>query len=214
MRRIALLSVMLALAACQNSDPGAYHPDLAHPYRVSERSVKMSLAGMDIDTATAKALAFAGERPNNGSSFIVAAPMETAAAVKIALTRVGVDPRDIRVIPEGSPAEVIRVDRLAGVDGCRLAPERKDLRSYLWNADEGFTHDNANADTFGCAVRRNKAEMIDDPRTLEGPQHNQGRDGGRAGKVYEAYGKGESPASKAVLPNTGTSSSTLSGGGK
>lgn len=203
----------LLVGACQNPDPAAYHHSLAHPYQVSDSTVRAPLAGLEPERAAERAGQFAAERPNNGSSFIVVGPTDTANAVRIALLRAGVLPADIRLVPEGAPAEIIRTDRFAHVAGCQGEAGSKSRLGYLFNIEDGYSRDNSDSKLFGCSVRRNVVEMVDDPRTLTGIAPNQGRDGARAGQVYGNWVKGLHTGGRGEVTETGTTTSTLSGGG-
>lgn len=203
---------VLLLAGCQNPDPAAYNHALAHPYQVAETSVRSPLAGLAPELAAERATQFASERPNNGSSFIVVAPVDAANAVRIALLKAGVNGSDIRLVPEGAPAEIIRTDRFAIVGDCRGAPGSKTRSEYLFRIEDGFGRDNSNSRMLGCSVRRNVVEMIDDPRTLTGVSPNQGRDGARAGEVYNKWVKGQHTGGAGQIKESATTTSTLSGG--
>lgn len=213
MRKAAVLSVAMVLAACQNPDIDAYHHDAAHPYRVTEASTRMPLAPIPADRLSDAVRAFAAERPNEGSSFIVSAPTDVAIEARSALLRAGIDARDIRVVPEGH-GEIIRTDRFARVENCNPPVGQKERNSYLFGIEDGWRRDNANSRMFGCSVRRNIVEMVDDPRSLMGPVKAVGRDGGRAATVYETWAKGQNPAAKINLETGPTTTSTLAGGRK
>lgn len=200
------------LAACQNPDPAAYDHALAHPYQVAETSVRAPLAGLAPELAAERAFHFAAERPNNGSSFIVVAPADAANAVRIALVKSGVKVSDIRLVPEGVPAEIIRTDRFGVAGACRGEGGSKTQSQYLFRIEDGYGRDNSNSHLFGCSVRRNIVEMVDDPRTLTGASPNQGRDGARAGQIYGKWIKGEHTGGAGEVTNSTTTTSTLSGG--
>lgn len=203
----------LLVGACQNPDPGAYHHSVAHPYQLTESSVRAPLAGLEPERAAERATQFAAERPNNGSSFIVVGPTDTANAARIALLRSGVAATDIRLVPEGTPAEIIRTDRFGHVAACQGEAGSKSRLGYLFHIEDGFGRNNSDSKMFGCSVRRNVVEMMDDPRTLTGIAPNQGRDGARASQVYGTWVKGEHTGGNAQIIITGTTSSSLSGGG-
>ncbi|MEW5728788.1 MAG: CpaD family pilus assembly lipoprotein [Pseudomonadota bacterium] len=204
MRKAALLFAVLLSAGCQSADPAAYHHELAHPYRLTEASVRLSLAGMTAENAASQARDFAAERPNNGSTFIVSAPTEIANAVRVALLRSGIDAREIRLVPEGEPAEVVRTDRFATVVDCIGPPQRQSFWDNVFGTEDGFRHDNSNSKLLGCAVRRNIVEMTDDPRALGGPVHQEGREGTRGADVWGKYSTGQSPAAGVALPTWST----------
>lgn len=205
MRKAALVIAVLLAAGCQNSDPAAYHHELAHPYRLTEASVRLPLAGATAEDAASRARDFAAERPNNGSTFIVSAPTPVANAVRVALLRSGIDSRDIRLVPEGEPAEVVRTDRFAAVVDCIAPPRRQSFWDNVFGTEDGFRHDNGNSALLGCSVRRNIIEMTDDPRALAGPVHPEGREGTRGADVWGKYSTGQSPAAGVTLPTWSTS---------
>lgn len=207
------IAVALLLAACQNADPRSYHHAAAHPYEVTESSVDMSLDGLATNVAVERAVTFAADRPNNGSSFIVAASYDVAEAVLFALLHAGVNRRDIRLVPEGVPAKIVRTDRFGSVSACAPVPRSLAPRQYVRDIDDGYGRDNGSGSLFGCAVRGNIVQMLDDPRTLAVPRPASGREGSRAAAVHDRWIRGEHTGSKALLSNDGTTTSDLSGGG-
>lgn len=209
---LAIIAAALLLAGCQNPDPRAYHHAAAHPFQVKETSTSLPLQDLAADAAVERATLFAADRPNNGSSFIVAAPQQIGEAVVTALMRTGVPRHDIRLIPDGAPAKIVRTDRLGSVAGCTPAPRDLTQEEYIWEIDSGYGRDNSNGVMFGCAVRGNIARMVDDPRSLTGPRPMGGRDGSRAAVVYDRWVKGEHTGSNAQLSNDGTTTSVLAGG--
>ena len=213
MRKACALSIAVMLSACQNPDIGAYHHAAAHPYKVTEASTRLRLDRIPDGGLYDAVQAFAAERPNEGSSFIVSAPTDAAVEIRGALIRAGVDPRDIRVVPEGQ-GEIVRTDRFARVENCNPAVTAMDQKSYFLSIDDGWRRDNSDARTLGCSIRRNVVEMVDDPRSLVGPVKNEGRDGGRAATIHQAWTKGDNPASKTKLDGGSTTNSVLSGGGR
>jgi type IV pilus biogenesis protein CpaD/CtpE len=130
---------------------------------------------------------FADARPNNGSSFTVRAGTNAADVIARAIASTGVAPADIRIL---SSAETVveRIDRVVSPEGCEGAPETA-FRPGL--VDDGYSHDNANGALFGCAVRRNIAAMVDDPRTLVASNRFSGRDGTRSADIYSKWTKGQ-----------------------
>lgn len=211
MRIAKLLLVLPLLAACQSQDLGAYHHELAHPYRQTETSQRLALGTLAADQAAEAARQFAAQRPNNGSTFIVSAPTEMAMAARAGILDTGVSPGDVRIVPEGNPAQILRTDRRVSVDNCQVAPAPRELSDYLFGGNDGFGYDAANGRLLGCAVRRNIGAMVDDPRTLNGPVEAGTRDGAVAADVYGKYTKGQSPVSKRSLPSWNTSEATKGG---
>lgn len=210
---LATAAAVLLLAACQNPDPRAYHHAAAHPFQVREASASLPLQDLGADAAAGRAAAFAAERPNNGSSFIVAAPDGVGEAVVTALMGTGVLRHDIRLVPDGAPAKVVRTDRFGSVGGCNPTPRTLTQTEYVENIDSGYGRDNSNGVMFGCAVRNNIAQMADDPRSLLGMRPAGGRDGSRAAVVYDRWVQGEHTGSESQLSNDGTTTSVLAGGG-
>ena len=209
---LSIAAAALLLAACQNPDPRAYHHAAAHPFQVREASASLPLQDLGADAAAGRAAAFAAERPNNGSSFIVAAPQAVGEAVVAALMGTGVLRHDIRLVPDRTPARVVRTDRFGSVGGCKPTPRDLLPAEYVTNIDSGYGHDNSNSVMFGCAVRNNIARMAADPRSLLGPRPAGGRDGSRAAVVYDRWVQGEQTSSEAQLSNDGTTTSVLAGG--
>lgn len=201
------------LAACQNADPTSYHHAAAHPYEVTESSVDMPLEGLATDVAAERAAMFATDRPNNGSSFVVAASHDVAEAVLVVLLHAGVDRRDIRLVPDAIPAKIVRTDRFGSVSACAPVPRSLAPWQYVRDIDDGYGRDNSSGSLFGCAVRGNIVQMLDDPRTLAVPRPASGREGSRAAAVHDRWIRGEHTGSKALLSNDGTTTSDLSGGG-
>lgn len=210
MPRLAVLTVLTLLAGCQNPDPGVYKTELRHPYRVSETAVRLPLAGVSADEAAARVRAFAAERPNNGSSFIVSAPTEIVQTARGALLGAGIAATDIRLVPEGAPAEIVRIDRIASVSNCSPpVGQPVGLLEWLFLPSEGFRHDNAQGELFGCATRRSISEMVDDPRSLNHSSDGGSQRSGAAGaRAYDQWTQGKTPAASIPLPTWGT------GGGK
>lgn len=200
MNKAAVILAVAVLVGCQSADPAAYHHDAAHPYRITEASVRLPLIGDTPEAAAEKARSFAAERPNNGSSFIVSAETGIANAVRVALLRAGIDPRDIRVVPDGRPWEVVRTDRFVVAEGCVRVPRKMALTDYLFGTEDGFRHDGSNGELLGCSVRRNIGEMVDDPRALAGPVHDAERRGVRGQAVLDKYGKDQKPGAGYDLP--------------
>jgi len=210
MRSLLALPVLMALAACQAPDPAAYNHHVAHPVELRETPLRMAL-GSEVDLAASRARQFAAQRPNNGSSFVIAAEPAMAEAVRRAIVGAGVDPRDVTVAPVAGSPELTRIDRFASVANCAVPPIRQPVAGAVLNIDDGFSHSNANSSLLGCAVRNNVVQMTDDPRAVAGPVHDDDRDGARAAAVYQGYAKGEATYTKAKLPSW---SSKSSGGGQ
>jgi pilus biogenesis lipoprotein CpaD len=180
-------AVLFALAACNHTTPAAYHEAAAHPVVLSESKADVTLAGLDAAGRDQRAAQFAANRPNDGSSFTVAGDAVTAEAVRRVLLANGVAAQDIAVVAAATPG-ITRIDRIAHVAGCEVAPEAQSLFGEL---DDGLQHSNANSALLGCATRRNIAAMTADPRSLFVAGSYTGRDGARAADVYGKYTKGQ-----------------------
>jgi type IV pilus biogenesis protein CpaD/CtpE len=200
MRTLLALPVLMALAACQAPDPAAYNHRAAHPMELRETPLRMAL-GSEADLAASRARQFAAQRPNNGSSFVIAAEPAMAEAVRRAVIGAGVDPRDVAVAPLAGSPELTRIDRFASVANCAVPPVRQPLARAIRNIEDGFSHSNVNSSLLGCSVRNNVVQMTDDPRVVAGPVHDDDRDGARAAEVYQGWVKGKPTYTDAKLPS-------------
>jgi len=158
-----------------------------HPFAIKEYGANVHLDAAAPAQMAEQARRFADARPNNGSSFTVRTRTELADAIARAILSTGVAPKDIRVIASADSV-VERIDRVVTPEGCEGAPEPT-FRPGL--TDDGYGHDNANSQLFGCAIRRNIAAMVDDPRTLFASDAFSGRDGARSADVYTKWIKGQ-----------------------
>ena len=201
MKRFALLA-LLGVSACAAPPPPAYYPLAAHPFEIKEFGATVHLDAAAPAQMAEQARRFADARPNNGSSFTVRASTSAADAIARAILSTGVAPQDIRVVASAENV-VERIDRVVSPDGCEGAPEAA-FRPGL--TDDGYGHDNANAELFGCAVRRNIAAMADDPRNLMEADPVSPRDGARGANVYDNWAKGQPTVSRQQLelPKTAT----------
>lgn len=200
MKRIALFAV-LGLGGCAAPPPPAYHPLAEHPFAIKELAANAHLDATTPTLVVEQARRFADARPNNGSSFTVRAPSGAAETIARAILSTGVAPKDIRVVTSADNA-IERIDRVVTPEGCEGAPEAA-FRPGL--ADDGYTHDNANSALFGCAVRRNIAAMVDDPRTLVASDRFSGHDGARSADVYAKWIKGQRTETESAVSATKTS---------
>jgi type IV pilus biogenesis protein CpaD/CtpE len=211
LRHIATVAVVGLLLTNCTTPPTQYHDVVQHPYELRETAASMDLSGAATPAAIARVTQFAAARPNNGSTFVVTADATTAARLRKAIVAAGVNARDIRLVPADKPVRIDRKDVVAAVAGCTGGP-----RSTLGigQLDDGYTHDNANSALLGCAVRRNIAAMIDDPRTLMAAEPESPRDGSRAAAVYGNYSKGEETAAHITLPSPRTATTGVEDGSK
>lgn len=200
---------LFALAACNSTTPPDYHEEAAHPFVLSESKADISLAGLGAGARDQRAAFFAANRPNDGSSFTVAGDTATVEAVRRVLLANGVAVQDIAVVAAATPG-ITRIDRIAHVAGCEVAPE---VRSLFGTLDDGIQHSNANSALLGCAIRRNIAAMTADPRALFASGTYSGRDGARAADVYGKYTKGQHTEVPGDLLAPRTSDLDSSGGG-
>jgi type IV pilus biogenesis protein CpaD/CtpE len=198
MRKIGfVLLVAGGLASCTAAMPRDYNDIAQHPFDLTETESRLRLDEVPSWELRAVATSFAVARPNNGSSFIIAADPETAAVVEASLIRAGVAPRDIVTTAAGRVPDVTRIDRTVTVRDCYGPP------TPIWqltSAGDGYTHDNANSALLGCAIRRNIAMTADDPRDLIRSSPSAGRDGARAADVYNNWIHGQATESHQTLP--------------
>ena len=206
--RPALMITAVILAGCAGAPPQAFHDIAQHPIELRESSVHVALAGLSAPEAQAVGLQVADSRPNDGSRFTVVADAVTARAVRDGLNTAGIAAQDIRVVDAARGMEIVRIDVVATASGCDPASVSI---SGFGRIDDGFGHDNANSDLFGCAVQRNIAAMAADPRRLVVPAPFSGRDGVRAADVYGKWSRGQPTASSSVLPSEKAASNA--GGG-
>jgi type IV pilus biogenesis protein CpaD/CtpE len=211
MKHIAVIAVLL-LSACTADGPKRYHVMAEHPFQIREDLREFDLTGKGTSEVERLALHAGATRPNNGSSFTVAADLMTGEVVRRRLLEAGVAPSDILLIAPSERARILRVDRTASVANCVATPEP------FFNPvkiDDGLGLENSNSALFGCAVRRNIAAMTDDPRTLFNVSGFTGRDGARGAEVYSRYVKGqatESAGGPQVQSTSSLSTATSSSG--
>jgi type IV pilus biogenesis protein CpaD/CtpE len=211
LRHVATVAVVGLLLTNCTTPPAEYHDVVQHPYELRETATSLDLGGITTQATIARVTQFAAARPNNGSTFVVMADTVTATRLQKAIVAAGVNARDIRLVPADKPVRIERKDVFAAVAGCTGGP-----RSVLGvgQLDDGYTHDNANSALLGCAVRRNIAAMIDDPRTLMAAEPESPRDGSRAAAVYGNYSKGEETAAHITLPSPRTATTGVDEGSK
>jgi hypothetical protein len=200
---------LLTLAACQADGPKRYHVMAEHPYQIAENLRRFELDGKSAREVEQTAAYAGATRPNNGSSFTVAADAMTGEAVRRGLLEAGVAPSDILLVAPTRGAVITRIDRVASVANCVAIPEAYSNPAKI---DDGFGRENSNSALFGCAIRRNIAAMTDDPRTLFNASAPTGRDGARGAEVYGKYVKGQSTDSAGGPSAASTSSLSTPGG--
>jgi type IV pilus biogenesis protein CpaD/CtpE len=211
LRRLATAVVTgLLLTGC-TTPPAEYHDVVQHPYALRETAVTLDLSARGPGDISQMVAQFGAERPNNGSRFVVTADADSARRIQAALRSAGVRNADMQIVAAAQPMTVVRRDVAATVPGCIGAP-----RSMLGftTLDDGYGHDNANSALLGCAVRRNIAAMVDDPRTLGVAEPASAHDGARAAEVYGHWVKGEPTESRSVLPSARTATTGVESGGK
>lgn len=207
MMRTSIIAALL-LSACQADGPKRYHVTAEHPFQILEELRSFALGGTSAGEVE-KTAAYAGSsRPNNGSSFTVAADAMTGEAVRRRLLETGVAPGDILLAAPTGGAQILRIDRVAIATNCAATPEPYFNPTKL---DDGLGRENSNSALFGCAVRRNVATMTDDPRTLFNADQATGRDGARGAEVYGKWVKGQ-PTESSGGPSAQSTSSLSSMG--
>jgi type IV pilus biogenesis protein CpaD/CtpE len=191
MKRSVIITALL-LSACQADGPTRYHVIAEHPFQIREDLYTFELTGKSAAEVERTAVYAGSSRPNNGSSFTVAADAMTGEIVRRRLLETGVAPNDVLLAAPMSGALITRIDRTAHVANCTATPESFFDPTKL---DDGLGRENSNSALFGCAVRRNVAAMTDDPRTLFNAGQATGRDGARGAEVYGKWVKGQSTES-------------------
>jgi type IV pilus biogenesis protein CpaD/CtpE len=151
---------------------------------------------------------FGALRPNDGSTFVVAASSEVAASAVQGLRQAGVLSQDIQIVP-GS-GEIRRTDRSASVPNCER--DQQWGMNNMLAKDDGFGWQNYNSVYFGCAVRSNIVKQVADPRDLVGHQPFSGRDGVRANDLLTKFGTGSDPQRSISLPDASMSGGSSGGG--
>jgi type IV pilus biogenesis protein CpaD/CtpE len=204
-----LIIAALLLSACQADGPKRYHVMAEHPFQIREDLRTFELGGKSTSEVEQTAAYAGASRPNNGSSFAVAADAMTGEVVRRRLLETGVAPSDILLVAPTGGANITRVDRTAYVANCAATPESFFNPTKL---DDGLGRENSNSALFGCAVRRNVATMTDDPRTLFNAGQATGRDGARGAEVYGKWVKGQ-PTESTGGPSALSTSTLATAGG-
>ena len=200
--RIAGFCGLVAMGSCSvtpDRDPGAMMADPAanHPISVepSYRSLKVDFApaqGGLTPAAAAQLDGFvAGYRDHGTGSIAISAPANETAQGAIAffaehINRMGISRDKILVATHDAPAGDLRVEVNYVSYQARAARECGD-----WSDNLAFTAHNDTPRNFGCAVQKNIAAMVADPRDLLGPRQMGESDGSRRVTVLGRYEQGE-----------------------
>jgi pilus assembly protein CpaD len=173
-------------------DPVANHPILVQP---SSQSLNVNVSPAGVAPADMAHLdAFVSDYQAHGNGKIVisapAGALANAELVQIAdhINAMGVSRDQILVAsrdaaPGDSQVQLNYVSYQANTAPCGD-----------WSEDLAYTMDNKTASNLGCAVQRNIAAMVADPRDLVGPRPMGGADADRRATVITNYEKGSPTA--------------------
>ena len=222
LRAAAIGCIMIAGSCAVSNDATSISSDGAanHPISVEPtfREIKLQFAGgaegLEIDEAL-KFEAFLDEyRAHGNGSLGISVPSgppsraaityfaERAAATGIPRDKILVSTRDVA---NGD----YRVDVSFIAYQARVASNCGD-----WSENLAFSADNLTGRNFGCAVQRNIAAQVADPRDLLGPRRFEPADARRAGVVIDNYQQGKITAAekrKSDLGNEQSGSSSSLG---
>ena len=172
------------------SDPTANHPIAVEP---AYRSVKLPFSAADaglMPDDSARFNAFVSRYLSSGNGAIsITAPAGGESAISYfgeRLASMGV-PRNHILVGTRQPGdndarvELSYMSYSAHVENC----------SNDWPTDWGDTWDNAPTPNFGCAVQKNMAAMLADPRDMVEPRPMEAPDAARRATVMGHYDKGE-----------------------
>jgi pilus assembly protein CpaD len=200
--RIVGFCALMAAGSCSvtpDRNPNALMPDAAvnHPVRVepSYRSLKVDFAPAHGGLTPAAAIQLDGfvadYRDRGTGSIAISAPANESAQGAIAffaehINRMGIARDKILVATHDAPngdmrVEVNYVSYLA----------RTEKACGDWSENLAFTAHNDTPANFGCAVQKNIAAMVADPRDLMGPRPMGESDAARRVTVLGKYEAGE-----------------------
>lgn len=200
-RTAAILSILVA-GSCSVANTGTTisedgarnHPITVEP---SYRDLKVQFAGGEDGMNAEDAVKFDGfladYRTHGNGSLGISVPnganahaaityfAERAAATGISRDKILVSTHDIS--NGDSRVDVSYIAYKASADSCSD-----------WSEDLAFTMENQTASNFGCAVQRNIAAQVADPRDLLGPREAGSVDTARRQTVIDLYEQGKPPA--------------------
>jgi pilus assembly protein CpaD len=200
--RVIAFSSLMAAGSCSvtpDRNPDALMPDGAvnHPIRVepSYRSLKVDFSpaqGGLTPAAAAQLDGFVADYRDRGTgSIAISAPANEIAQGAIAffaghINQMGISRDKILVSTHDAPSGDIRVEVNYVSYQARTEKECGD-----WSDNLAFTAYNDSPRNFGCAVQKNIAAMVADPRDLMGPRPMGESDGARRVTVMGKYEAGE-----------------------
>ena len=220
--RIAGFCSLVAMGSCSvtpDRSAGAIMPDPAvnHPIRVepSYRSLKVDFVpaqGGLTPAAAGQLDGFVADYRDRGTgSIAISVPANEMSQGAIAffaehINRMGISRDKILVATHDAPTGDMRVEVNYVAYEARTPKECGD-----WSENLSFTAHNATPANFGCAVQKNIAAMVADPRDLMGPRTMGESDGSRRVTVMGRYEAGEITSAnkrKVDLPNEQSGLST------
>lgn len=176
-------------------------PDERHPIKLAQEEATLELAvhsnGYGLNQAQLDALHLylydygkeKGERliirvPSGGSN--ESGAVRAAGDVRASLRRAGISPEDVLFEPYASRGDVTAPLHLSFLHYVAQAPDCPD-----WSENVARDPQNMPWPNMGCAVQRNLAASIDDPRDLIEPRGETPRSGERRDVVWGNYVNGK-----------------------
>jgi pilus assembly protein CpaD len=200
--RIFGFCALMAAGSCSvtpDRSPGAAMPDptVNHPILVepSYRSLKVDFApdhGGLTPAAAAQLDGFVADYRDRGTgSIAISAPANDSAQGAIAffaghINRMGIARDKILVATHDAPNGDMRVEVNYVSYQARTTKDCGD-----WSDNLALTYRNDTPRNFGCAVQKNIAAMVADPRDLLGPRAMGESDGSRSVTIMGKYEQGE-----------------------
>lgn len=210
LRAAAIGCIMIAGSCAVNNDATSISSDGAanHPITVEPafREIKLQFAGgaegLEVDEAL-KFEAFLDEyRAHGNGSLGISVPNgpPSRAAITYFAERAAATgiPRDKILV---STHDVANGDYR--VDVSFIAYQARASECGDWSQNLAFSADNLTNRNFGCAVQRNIAAQIADPRDLLGPRRFDPADATRAGYVINNYEQGKPTAAEKTDAQSG-----------
>jgi len=218
-RTAAILSMLMAGSCSVANDGTTISEDGArnHPITVepSYRDLKVQFAGGEDGMRADDAIKFdaflADYRTHGNGSLVISVPngaaaheaityfAERAAATGISRDKILVSTRD--VANGDMRVDVSYIAYKASADSCGD-----------WSEDLAFTAENQTSQNFGCAVQRNIAAMVADPRDLLGPREAGSLDTARRQTVIDLYEQGKPSAAIKRTPDMASEQSAPGSG--
>lgn len=220
LRLASLLAVLLASSCAEPpedsqptvfEDGAANHPIAAEP---AYRSLKLAnTATLSSNDETALA-AFVEEYMARGNGALsVSVPAGPNSSQEI--TALGE-----RIADLGVPRNhiLVGVQDATGGDGRveigYITYEARLERCGDWSVNAAETFDNATMPNYGCAVQRNIASELVDPRDIDGPRGMTAEDATKRMQVLNKYEQGQVTAAQKTQEQSGAVSNVGNGGGQ